>query len=226
MSNSTPEMQPRLFDGQEPVPGSDESHMQVWAALEKVISLQVKEREDGLAEIVDMDILWTSPLAAYVLATCLDDQNIAFRYSVIQALGPLLLQENSKRVVAGVASTLKNHLSQMRRRRIFALLQIGEEYPPAQPNVAALLRICSFAGKDLGDIFSNRRLPLGIREQAIQLAGMVGYLETIPRLERLAARLEGWMSGQKSMSFIDQTNSGETALLPSIKEALAILKSP
>jgi len=225
MSPSTPDLQPGLFDGQEPAPVKDEVNLLVWAALEKVISSQVEEREEGLLEIIEMDILWTSKLAAYVLATRLDDQNIAFRTNVVQALGPLFLQENNKKVEAGIVSALRNYLSQMRRRRIFALLQVGEEYPEAQANVAVLLRACSFAGKDLGDIFSNRRLPLGVREQAIQVAGIAGHLETIPRLERLAARLEGWLSGQKSMSFIDQTNSEETVLLPSIKEALSTLNS-
>ena len=225
MPPKTPDLQPGLFDGQEPTPVKDEVNILVWASLEKVISPQVKKREEGLDEIIEMEILWTSKLAAYVLATRLDDQNLAFRTNVVQALGPLLLQGNNKKVEAGVVSTLRNYLSQMRRRRIFALVQVGEELPAAQPNVAVLLRACSFAGKDLGDIFSNRRLPMGVREQAIQVAGIAGFLETVPRLERLAARLEGWLSGQKPMSFIDQTNSEETVLLPSIKETLSTLNS-
>ena len=53
----------------------------------------------------------------------------------------------------------------------------------------------------------------------------VGYLYTIPAMEKIASRLEAHMSGQETMSFVSQSSSKEAELLPLVHEAITSLKS-
>jgi hypothetical protein len=57
------------------------------------------------------------------------------------------------------------------------------------------------------------------------MIGQVGYLYTLPALEKIAGRLEAHLSGQKAMNFINQSSSHETELLPIVKEAINSLQS-
>jgi hypothetical protein len=100
--------------------------------------------------------------------------------------------------------TLKGTLSQMRTRRIYALIQILPQY------------------QDL----ASRKVSLDIRRYAARLIGLVGYLESIPALERLLARLESRIHGQQVMSFAPLEMMDETDLIPDIRRALAFLSSP
>lgn len=106
------------------------------------------------------------------------------------------------------------------------MLQVAEYQPSTQSEVALLLKACSHAGTVLGDIFSDRKLPIEIRHQAIYFSGLVGFLETIPRLERLEEKLLARMNGQRTMPFVASLDQDENGLLPTIQTALARLNSP
>jgi hypothetical protein len=56
--------------------------------------------------------------------------------------------------------------------------------------------------------------------------GTVGYLEAIPALERLAARLEARLSGQQAMTFAPPSQSEENELLPIVRSVLHLLQAP
>jgi hypothetical protein len=58
------------------------------------------------------------------------------------------------------------------------------------------------------------------------MIGKVGYLNTIPALEKLAGRFESRLFGQKAMDFASQVNSTELDLLPYVNEALNRLQAP
>ena len=82
------------------------------------------------------------------------------------------------------------------------------------------------AGSNLAEIFSDRDAPLPIRRQAIHSVGQVGFLDAIPALVRLAARLEARRNGQQSMPFAPpdpQQDEGE--LLPEIQKTLGLLRT-
>jgi len=227
MSVPPTEYQPSLFDFADSAVGVAELFPTIWRALEQLTSPAISDRQTGLSQIIELDAQRISPLVAYVLATRLDDQDIEFRFKVVQVLGDLLSQgDSSAAPTPEVKSTLKAYLAQMRQRKIYALLQVGDYHMPAGSSVAALLKACSNAGRVLADIFLDRSLPLEIRLQAIQFAGNVGFLDTIPGLEKLAARLEGRLNGQRSMVFIQENDSKEKSLLPAVQTALAILKAP
>jgi hypothetical protein len=227
MSNPQSTIQPRLFDFSDSTSDVAELFPDVWGALECLTSPSVDVRLNGLRRLIELDAHRLSPLVAYVLVTHLDDQNIEFRFELVQALGSLLSRgDRSADTPEGVKQSIKTYLSQMRRRKIYALLQVAEHHPSAQSNVAALLKGCSNAGKVLADIFSDRKIPVVIRRQAIHFVGIVGFLDAVPRLERLAERLVARMNGQRLMPFAPPTDSAEKTLLPTIQTALTVLGFP
>ena len=122
--------------------------------------------------------------------------------------------------------TLKATLSQMRTRRIYALIQILPQSQELEQAVASLLNACPYAGNQLAEILASRKVSLDIRRYAARLIGLVGYLESIPALERLLARLESRIHGQQAMSFAPLEMTDETDLIPDIRRALAFLSSP
>ena len=196
--------------------------------MEHLTSSNLEERLTGLGQLIELDAHRVSPLIAYVLATRLEDPDIELRAKVVGALGGLLYQGGGSNPLTppAVKQSLRSYLSQMRRRKVFALLQVAEYFPQRQSDVAAMLRGCSNAGKVLVDIFSDRKLSIEIRRQAIQFAGIVGFLEAVPRLERLAERLESRISGQHTIPFAPPINPEEKSLLHVIQTALTQLNTP
>jgi hypothetical protein len=220
-----------MFDFLDSATGVAELFPAVWNALERLVSPRAEDRSSGLNILLELDAHRISPLVAYVLATRLDDPDMNLRIKVVEAVGGLLsrgvfsssLDEEGVKTPENVRQSLKFYLSQMRRRRIFALLQVADQHPSTHTSVAAIIKTCSHAGQVLADIFSDRRLPVNIRRQAIKYAGVVGFLDAAPRLEKLAERLEARMQGQRLMPFAPPVDSAEKALLPAIQTALSLL---
>jgi hypothetical protein len=201
-----------------------ESFPAIWIALEQLTSPNPTIREAGLDLLIDMKAHQVSPLVNYTLASLLEDPNIQIRFKVVQILGELM----EKKFKTGslnfrVRQGLTPYLSKMRQRNVFALLQVADYHRSAESGVAALLKGCSHAGRTLSDIFLDRKIPINIRRQAIIFSGIVGFLETVPALEKLATRLEARMNGQRLMSFAPPTDDLEKSLIPTIQTALALL---
>jgi len=227
MSDSIHRTQLELFDLADTVEDVVELFPEIWQALEMVVSPEVEIRLRGLELIRKRNAERFSPLVAYVLATCLEDEDIDFRLKVVQSIGGIFTSEFPGFIsLAEVKKIVKHYLSQMRQRKIFALLQVAEYQPSVREEVAQLLKACSYSGKIMADIFSDHKLPLEIRSQAIYFVGYLGFLETIPRLERLKERLESRINGQRSMPFVLKSGSEDVSLLPKIRTSLVLLKSP
>jgi hypothetical protein len=58
------------------------------------------------------------------------------------------------------------------------------------------------------------------------LIGRVGYLDALPALERLLARLESRLHGQQAMPFAPKSSLEEAELLPDLQLTLTLLRSP
>jgi len=225
MADSPP--QPVLFDFSDSATGVAELFPEVWGALEDLTSPEAALRSRALDCLLGIDAPKLSPLVAYVLTTRLSDPDFDIRFRVVQALGDVLApQDPSENANEMVLQHIKSYISQMRRRSIFALLQVAEQNMSAESNVAALLNACSFAGNALADIFTDRKAPMPIRRQAIIFVGRVGFLDSIPALEKLVTRLETRMNGQSKMPFAPPGDSDERELLPVVQTALTILKTP
>ena len=222
-----PITQPVLFELLEASIGSVELFPAVWSAAERLADPEAKTRLEALQQLVDLNAPRLSPLVAYLAATRLSDPDLEMRHQVVLVLGELLTVDKEGRTADEmVRQYITTYLSQMRTRLVFSLLQVAEKFQDADANIARLLNACPFAGEHLVEILGDRASAISIRKKAIFFVGLVGYLDAIPALERLVARLEARQNGQQSMSFVSSSSSDEGDLLPAIRQALASLRAP
>jgi HEAT repeat protein len=207
--------------------GSIELFPAVWSAVEDLTLSDPKIRWDALDRLLQLNAQRFSPIVAYILVTRLGEPDLKLRTRIVQALGEILVpDENGQPAPEEVRKSLAYYLSHLRTRRIFSLLQVSAFDSGMEGHVARLLDPCPFAGNHLLDILSDIKAPLDIRQQAAQMIGRVGYLDALPALERLAARLVARLNGQKSMPFAPPSIAFEGDLLPAIHKAIDLLKAP
>jgi HEAT repeat protein len=216
-----------LFDLDDTSSGLIELFPAVWDALEELVSPTPEQRQQALKNLLGWSAHRLSPLVAYLLFTRLTDPDMAVRAQVIQALGDLYVVDHEGRAAPdSVRNYLSANLCQMRTRPIYSLLETAIYYPGLESAIARLLNGCPYAGRHLVDILADRRMPRGVRMEAVHFIGRVGYLEAIPELERLANRLEARLYGQQAMPFTSNSPSDEVELLPAIHATLTLLHAP
>lgn len=191
----------------------------IWEALESLTSPDLMNRIAGLGRITELNGSCRYPLVIYVLVSRITEPDIELRMRIVKLLGKILGSGSPAPKKASVSfeaakKTLISLLSGMRTRQIFALLQVSEFDKTAEAPVSDLLAYCSFAGGHLARILSNRTAPLSIRRQAAHFIGIIGYLDALPALERLAARLE------------TRKDDDDLGILPGLQETIKILYSP
>jgi HEAT repeat protein len=221
------ESQPGLWQQNSVTSGFLELFPAVWGYAEALCSPVLKERKEALARLEEMGAARLSPLVAYLIATRLSDPDKFLRGRVVRILGDLLTLDSKGNITPeAVRRYLNAFLSQMRTRNVYNLLEIAVEDPEAIPHISRVLDACPYAGRHLGDIALDRTLPLAHRKQAVLFIGAVGYLEAIPPLEKLAARLEARLNGQQSMAFAPSPQSEDSELLPIVQSVLHLLQVP
>jgi hypothetical protein len=147
----------------------------------------------------------------------------------VQALGALLHPKKKDNVTPKpVRQAIKQYMLLQHRRGIWYLLEVAQKYIVSEPDVKALIGLNSFAGETLAEIMLDRKASQDIRHQAIVFAGQVGFLDTIPAIERLIDRLETKAAGQATMSFMKHhpKPEDERELLPIARATLDLLKKP
>lgn len=217
----------KFFDIGESSPGIVELFPAVWTSAEALTTSDAATRLWALDRLEEMDAARLSPLVAYLLVTRLTDPNIELRTRVVQILGDLLSPGNQDKLSSDAhRNHLKSCLYQIRTREIFALLQVIVHNPSTEKQVACLLNASPFAGTHLVEILASRKVPLTIRQRAARIIGLVGYVDAIPALERIATRLESRLNGQQMMSFIPSGGVDDNTLLPEVISTLDILHSP
>lgn len=219
--------QPRLFKA-----GADSARIMelfptLWSNLEDLSSPDVLTRQKALVSLENSGAARISPLVIYTLATCLTDPDVGIRVQVIKALGNVLAPDAQGNLsVEAVIDHLTFYLSRMRTRQVFSMIQALADNPDLAPQVVRLLLACPFAGNHLVEIAHSRKVSLEIRNTAIWLIGEVGYVEAIPALERLQIRMESRLNGQQAMPFAPPLGIDDSGLLPGLKNALSLLRSP
>jgi len=199
----------------------------VWSAADALTSPEVSVRASGLVQLSQLGAARFSPLVVYVLATRLNEPDVALRAQVVNLLAQVLIPDaQGEAAPDNVRRTLSQSLAQMRTRQVFALLQVAENDADTKGAVVRLFGECTYAGNHLVEIFSNRSLALCARKMAIWMCGEVGFLSTTPALERLAGRLEIRLSGQQSMPFLPKDTGDELELLPLLRKAIERLRAP
>ncbi len=219
--------QPTLFDYGEISSRFYELFPRVWQLLEAAISPELSIRRLAIKELIELDAARMLPLVAYLLVSRIIEPDLDTRALVVCAVSEALLPDEKGRLpTESSRQCLLGNLSQMRTRQIYALLQVLTRYPELEPGVARMLNACPYAGNQLADILASRRVPLDIRRYAVRMIGLVGYLDAIPALERLLARLESRIHGQQAMNFAPSETIEDVELIPDIRRSLAFLKSP
>ena len=199
----------------------------VWGATDALTSPESSVRGTGLEQLSLLGAARFSPLVVYVLATRLNEPDMELRAQVVKLLVQVLLPDaQGESAPLDVRSTLGQSLAQMRTRQVFALLEVAENFPDAKEAVVRLLGECTYAGNHLVEIFTNRGMAMWVRKMAIWMCGEVGFLSSLPALERLAGRLEIRLSGQQSMPFLPNDHGGELELLPVLRQAILSLRAP
>jgi hypothetical protein len=222
--------QPQLFEFGEGAIGTLELFPAVWGACEDLVSPEVTARCRGLDRLLELGAPRLSPLVAYLLATRLAEPDVSLRKRIVHALGVILSpDERGLSAPEGVRRTVGAVLNQMRTASIYGLLEVAcsdLEVEYLRLDIARLLNNCPYAGQYLAEIMGDRKHPLDIRYQAVYYIGVVGYLDAIQALERLAVRLEARLSGQQAMPFAPPVLQDEVELLPAIRTALEALRTP
>jgi HEAT repeat protein len=218
--------QPLLFDLGEST-ARIELFPAVWGAAEDLTSPDTGVRKDALRRLQELEAPRYSPLVAYLLATRLTDKDIEFRAEIVKLLGEVLSPDrDGQPAPENVRQALSAYLAQMRTRHTFAILQVIAEWPSLQTHAASILNACPYAGNHLADILSDRKSPLAVRKQAGRMIGHVGFLDALPALERLSARLEARLNGQRAMPFAPVPSAEELELLPVVHTAMTLLRAP
>ena len=216
--------QPELFTLAEST-GNVELFPAVWSAAEDLTTASLELRRDALDRLLQLNAPRFSPLIAYLLHTRITEPDLGLRKEIIQALSDILTPDDEGNPSPeDVRASLRYHLSRMRTRQIFSLLQVLVEDPRMETAVARLLNACPYAGLHLADILADHTAPFEVRVQAVRMIGVVGYLDALPALERQEARLEARYNGQRAMPFAPPA-SNEVDLLPEIHRAQALLRS-
>jgi HEAT repeat protein len=217
-------MQPPLFPLDESI-ASVELYPEVWKAAEAVILPDAESRRAGVARLLELRAARISALVVYLLATRLTEPDLSMRSRIVQALGEVLLpDEQGYPAPEDVRRSLRHTLSHMRTRQVYSLLQVLVHTPALEEHVMLLLDACPHAGSHLVAILADRTVLLAVREQAARMIGRVGYLDSLPALVKLAARLESRLNGQRAMPFVLPATADEATLLPTLQAAIDLLR--
>lgn len=219
--------QPGLFDTEQGTAGVIELFPKVWGAAEGLTDPDVNNRRMGLECIVELNAARYLPLIAYLLCTRLNDPDLDFRGRIVIAIAQLFSPgENGENTEQLIKHVLKHHLSQMDANDIYSLLEVAEHDPAADKQVAILIKTCPKAGEHLSTLMIDRSKPIAVRNQAVLMIGRIGYVDALPVVERLAAKLEARVNGQQMMPFTQPENSDEVKLLPAVLSTQEILRAP
>jgi hypothetical protein len=196
----------------------------VWGAAEALTSPDLETRHAGLQQLVDQDAVRQHPLVAYLLISKLVEPDIALRSHIVDALADVVIPNgHGEPALAPTYSTLATHLTGMRTRQIYALLQVVDYDKSNESKVIGLFDHCSFAGGHLSCILATRTVPLHMRKLAAYFIGLMGYLDALPVLERIAARIESRQNGRGELGGMDEDDAG---LLTMILSSLELLRAP
>jgi hypothetical protein len=185
----------------------------VWHASELLVSPELTVRREGLQSLIELRAARQYPVIAYLIATRILESDIKLRTDVVKILGDVLkLNFDDQSVIEDIRIVLINYLAQMRTRKIFALLQVADFDQSSVRDVEILLSTCSYAGIQLVIIASNRTAPMSIRRLAVKFIELVGYLDAVADLERLASQIDARILSQDDgdeeyglLSFIQAT---------------------
>lgn len=219
--NPIPILQLPLFDYGESVSNVVELFPMVWQATECLTAPDPATRHRGMDMLLELGAQKVSPLVAYMIATLLSDPEISIRRRVIYILADLLSGDSSrKQIPEEVRQVVVNNLHHLNETIVISLLEVAISDQQVEKYLYHIFNSCPYVGKYLGDIVTQWKNPLSIRQKAIYFIGIVGYLEALPALERIMSRLEARQNGQYMMSFAPPATRSDDDLIPYLRVAI------
>lgn len=220
------EIFPLLLPLEEPQAAIVSNLQETWASAEALVSLDLHDRRQGLERLIESGAPRFSPLVAYILTTRLEEPDLPLRTLIIQTLASLFDPDiRGLPAAESVRAQLTASLAKIAPPEVLALLQAAEATPACTAQVARLLSRSAPAAEILVNILSDRQSSLNLRRQAIFFVGQVGYLDALPALERLQARLEARQSGQQAFLDLPGGVRDETSLLAELQVAFEYLRA-
>ena len=215
-----------LFVYGEPTANLQEVLPIVWNATEALAAPESVTRHHGIDILVELGVQRSSPLVAYMVATCLNDPDIYIRRRVVYILADLLVIDPiTGQAAEAVRKTVTNYLHNMQEDSIYGLLEVAVMDPGVEKPVWLVLNACPSAGRYLGDILSQYKHSASIRQKAIYYVGVVGFTEALPALERLLNRLEARSNGQYAMPFAPASLKSDDEIIPALRIAISLLSA-
>ncbi|MCJ7734402.1 MAG: hypothetical protein MUP11_07620 [Anaerolineales bacterium] len=171
----------------------------VWDIIENLAAPDPIKREKALESLVEIEGVNQSPLILYFLATRLSDPDLVIRFHVVQKIGEFLdVGSKNLQLSDPALMHLQWALNNMGNDQIVKLLEVSDQYLSAENALVNILKLCSYAGKELSGILNDRKQSYQIRKQAIFFSGEVGFLETKPALQNFIQRVDKIKSRQES----------------------------
>jgi hypothetical protein len=194
-----------------------------WLAAEWLVSPDSDCRRDGLAALTADEAVLFTPLVTYLLATRIEEPDLALRRDVVAALARCLAGPGPGRL-GGVPTRrfLLTLLAGLDRPRVERLLEVAAGQAHC-PEALALLDRVPNLGSLLTSIAADRQTPASLRAAAVAALGELGVLEALPALEGLKTRLEGQKAGQLAMAFAPPSDPDDGKLLAALEAAIAAL---
>src|SRR4030042_113170 len=193
----------------------------VWRATESLTSPDSITRQRGLDSLIEVGAQRVSPLVAYMIATCLNDSDIFVRRRVILILADLIKSKPvGGQIPEAVRLVVANYLYNMHEVTVYGLLEVAIADQHVDESIYYLFNACPYVGKYLGEILTQWKNPLPIRQKAVYFIGLVGYLEALPTLDRLLNRMEARQNGQILMAFAPPSMKTDDDILPYLRVAI------
>jgi HEAT repeat protein len=181
-------------------------------------------REAALEELQSLEGFQEQPLIIYLLTTRLMDPDLDIRFHAVQVLGGLLNGDSSQGEMSDQClRALTTFTTQIDKSQLVKLMEVSVAYLAAEEAIVNILRLCSYAGKVLGGIVNDRKLPVEIRQQAIFYAGEVGFLSAKGAIRNLVQRIRKSKS-KLGLIPLRKKYLDEETLLPFAEAALGKLE--
>lgn len=162
-----------------------------WVILEALIDPDPGMRENALEDLAALDDFQDQPLLIYLLTTRILDPDLEIRFHAIRILGDVLGSDLPAGDLPGSSlRILTDFTTQLDKSQLVKILEVAARYLAAEESIVNLLKLCSYAGNVLDGIVNDRKLPVEIRQQAINYCGEVGFISTASAIRNLVRRIE------------------------------------
>ncbi|MBI4771667.1 MAG: hypothetical protein HY784_14955 [Chloroflexi bacterium] len=196
----------------------------LWPAAEAFVAGTLEERAAGLARLTTAGRAGYTRLHLHLFASRLHEPDLPLRHAIIEALGATLDRRDGP-PPQDLRETLFRLLACFGSDQIEWIVEALARVPGAHLAAARLLAYTPGAGQELARLAADLRKGAEERAAAAIMIGEVGYVDAIPALEGLEARLEGRRAGQLAMSFAPpREDPAADLLLPAVKAALEVLR--